>query len=254
MEKENKSSRSFDLEKGAKHSFDLEKKSSRRFNLSKEDEAKDETAVGSSTDDSGSSARQKAAAKTNVKKEGIPLTETNGKAPEPVKGSQNTEGKKGNRTLALVAVAVVALIVVGMVFFFKGNDNENKTVAQPVAEQTEQSTDEKQDETVATTGETESAQEATEQTPVEAQPTASSQTAVTPPPAKEPQKEVSQIKPATHENSTIPQLASTIEEQARQVIRGDFGNGEERKRKLGAAYNEIQSMVNELYRTGNWKQ
>lgn len=252
MEKENKSSRSFDLEKGAKHSFDLEKKSSRRFNLSKEDEAKDETAVGTSTGDSGSSARQKAAAKPNVNKEGIPLTETKGKAPEPVKGSQNAEGKKSNRTLALVAVAVVALIVVGMVFFFKGNDNENKTVAQPVAEQTEQSTDEKQDEAVATTGETESTQ-ATEQTPVEAQPTVSSQTAVTPP-AKEPQKEVSQIKPATYENSTIPQLASTIEEQARQVIRGDFGNGEERKRKLGAAYNEIQSMVNELYRTGNWKQ
>lgn len=51
--------------------------------------------------------------------------------------------------------------------------------------------------------------------------------------------------------STIPQLAPTLEEQAQQVIRGEFGNGEERKRKLGAAYAEIQRKVNELYRTGN---
>lgn len=252
MEKGNKSSRSFDLEKGAKHSFDLEKKSSRRFDLSKEDETKDERIVSTSTGDSDSSTRQKAAAKTNAAKKSIPSTETGGKVPESTGGSQKAEDKKKNRTLALVAVAVIALIV-GIVFFFKGSDNENKTVPQPVVEQTEQPADDKPNEAVVTTGETESTQEATVETPVEVQPTTSSQTAVTPP-AKEPQKKVSQIKPVANVNSTTPKLASTIEEQARQVIRGDFGNGEERKRKLGAAYNEIQSMVNELYRTGNWKK
>lgn len=56
---------------------------------------------------------------------------------------------------------------------------------------------------------------------------------------------------SSNDASAIPQLAPTLEEQAQQVIRGEFGNGEERKRKLGAAYAEIQRKVNELYRTGN---
>jgi hypothetical protein len=45
-------------------------------------------------------------------------------------------------------------------------------------------------------------------------------------------------------------LSGTIEEKAKQVIRGDFGNGQVRKDKLGASYAEIQSKVNEMYRNG----
>ena len=49
--------------------------------------------------------------------------------------------------------------------------------------------------------------------------------------------------------SSIP-LSGEVEENARRVIRGDYGNGQVRKDKLGAAYAEIQSMVNEMYRQG----
>jgi len=45
------------------------------------------------------------------------------------------------------------------------------------------------------------------------------------------------------------QLQGTVEEKAKMVIRGDFGNGEDRKNALGADYAEIQAMVNELYRS-----
>lgn len=49
-------------------------------------------------------------------------------------------------------------------------------------------------------------------------------------------------------SATIPQ--GTLEEKAKRVIRGDFGNGTERKQALGSEYNVIQSKVNEMYRKG----
>lgn len=45
-------------------------------------------------------------------------------------------------------------------------------------------------------------------------------------------------------------LTGSIEEKALLVIRGNFGNGEERKLKLGSDYNVIQSKVNEMYKDG----
>lgn len=49
-------------------------------------------------------------------------------------------------------------------------------------------------------------------------------------------------------SATIPQ--GTLEEKAKRVIRGDFGNGTERKQALGSEYNVIQRKVNEMYRNG----
>jgi FtsZ-interacting cell division protein ZipA len=42
----------------------------------------------------------------------------------------------------------------------------------------------------------------------------------------------------------------TLEEKAWRVIRGDFGNGLDRKQALGSEYDVIQQKVNELYRNG----
>ena len=53
---------------------------------------------------------------------------------------------------------------------------------------------------------------------------------------------------APQKEETIP--AGTIEEKAILVIRGDFGNGEERKMKLGTEYSAIQNKVNEMYAKG----
>jgi hypothetical protein len=52
-----------------------------------------------------------------------------------------------------------------------------------------------------------------------------------------------------NESTTKPE--GSIEDKVNQVLRGDFGNGSERKQALGEAYNEIQSKVNELYRNKN---
>lgn len=56
--------------------------------------------------------------------------------------------------------------------------------------------------------------------------------------------------------STVSESANlaqgTIEEKARQVIRGDFGNGIDRKNALGSEYIEIQRKVNEMHRKGEF--
>ncbi len=41
-----------------------------------------------------------------------------------------------------------------------------------------------------------------------------------------------------------------LDEKVNQVIRGDFGNGAERKQKLGSEYDIIQQRVNQMYRDG----
>ena len=47
-------------------------------------------------------------------------------------------------------------------------------------------------------------------------------------------------------------VTGTVEEEAREVIRGKYGNGDVRKRNLGDRYAEIQSKVNEMYRNGQF--
>lgn len=67
--------------------------------------------------------------------------------------------------------------------------------------------------------------------------------------------EPAKSKPAATQNtkpssSTSVPVSGDVEENARRVIRGDFGNGQERKDKLGSSYSEIQGKVNEIYRQG----
>ncbi len=77
-------------------------------------------------------------------------------------------------------------------------------------------------------------------------------------PAAQPEKKndtpVVPAKQEKKQTTSIPnpsaQVSGDLEENARQVIRGVFGNGQERKDKLGAAYAEIQGKVNEMYRQG----
>lgn len=51
-------------------------------------------------------------------------------------------------------------------------------------------------------------------------------------------------------SSTSAPVSGDVEENARRVIRGDFGNGLERRDKLDTSYSEIQGKVNEMYRQG----
>lgn len=48
--------------------------------------------------------------------------------------------------------------------------------------------------------------------------------------------------------------SKSIEELAKEVIAGKYGNGEERKQKLGNLYNEVQKRVNEILRGNTQKE
>ena len=50
----------------------------------------------------------------------------------------------------------------------------------------------------------------------------------------------------TESNSKIDLSEKDVENLAKEVIRGNFGNGQERKDLLGENYEEIQTRVNEL--------
>ena len=65
-----------------------------------------------------------------------------------------------------------------------------------------------------------------------------------------PSKPVDQPKADITSTSTSSSASGTIEEEAKEVIRGKYGNGDVRKRNLGGRYAEIQRKVNEMYRNG----
>lgn len=52
------------------------------------------------------------------------------------------------------------------------------------------------------------------------------------------------------QNSSSEPLVGSLEQKAIAVIRGTYGNGLERKQKLGNEYTVIQNKVNEMYRDG----
>jgi len=55
---------------------------------------------------------------------------------------------------------------------------------------------------------------------------------------------------ATNQEEPAVSLTGTLEQKANDVIRGIYGNGQERKEKLGNEYRTIQDKVNEMYRNG----
>lgn len=73
----------------------------------------------------------------------------------------------------------------------------------------------------------------------------------TSPSASLPDQDKPKVNSAQSKEVTGPSSATgAIEEEAKEVIRGKYGNGDVRKRNLGDRYAEIQSKVNEMYRNG----
>lgn len=58
----------------------------------------------------------------------------------------------------------------------------------------------------------------------------------------------------TYDNVEEVENSKNIEELAKDVIAGRYGNGEERKQKLGDLYSEVQKRVNEILRGNSEKQ
>lgn len=56
--------------------------------------------------------------------------------------------------------------------------------------------------------------------------------------------------PTKQTSASVSTSNSSVEEKAMQVWDGVYGNGTERKSKLGSDYKAVQKRVNEMYRNG----
>lgn len=180
------------------------------------------------------------------------VTETNTPTQKP-NSSGNGKGKMWSILIMLVVIAVVAFL------FLKPNDSENEisdtseTIAQNTnnaqIEEVEQLVSESvpNKESIPVVKEYNSNNEIRDNngnkpTSVSEQKERSQATTETITHTKEVSSKINQ-------KEEINPIGS-IEEKALLVIRGNFGNGEERKAKLGAEYSAIQSKVNEMYANG----
>ena len=170
----------------------------------------------------------------------------------------------------LIPILVVAVIAVfAIVFWPKGDKGCDEQIAQNVPENVQSAENNNStDDNVATVNQEEVGEQPTEQVQEDASATeenASEPIVVENPVSEKPAVEQpapaveKPSKPTTRKVQTANNptsvtahasgtLSGDIEQDAKAVIRGDFGNGEERKAALGDSYTKIQNRVNEIYK------
>ena len=200
--------------------------------------------------------------------------------PDEGGGNGSENGGKSNTGKIVGGIAAAAAILVGVYFFgIKGDDNSGTDAEFPPTEQVAKNGETTQPEATTQTDVTK-AETTEEANAVSNAPEVSSSTensessgaendAPTTPKFENKQSEEPasnapsiskpvQQTPSKQIDATNNKIAAAsapiggdVVENAKRVIRGDFGNGQERKDKLGAAYSEIQRKVNEMYRQGH---
>ena len=212
-----KSTRKFNLEKHVKRSFNLEK----------------EVAATPAPSAEAPATPQPAPAPT----------------PAPAGGGDATQtgngGNKGKHVLSLVVgLAVVAAI--GFAAFRGCSGNSSQPVDEPVVdtvmdEQPTAPTDSTQraDSTQSEGGD----QNTPAGAPNEVQP--QDETVNTATPSAQPETST----PSTPSATKAATPSKDVDAEVQKVLRGDYGNGQERKDKLGSSYTKIQRAVNRYYRS-----
>ncbi|MDE7414300.1 MAG: hypothetical protein K2N05_11035 [Muribaculaceae bacterium] len=244
--------RNFDLNKGGDNKFDLHKGPNRKFDLQKDMDDEDEVAVAAEEAASTEEPRPVIPpAQTPQPEEPASVLEpevTPQRVADAIEYGPEEPKKKGFAWLwALIGIAIV-LAVLGMIFLRDGNKEEQaeepvETVAEGMPGDSAVS-----DEAEAPTPEAENNAEAApaaataESTPVAAPaaPTASEPVAAA---------------PATPKASAVDlsaQPTGSVKEEAKNVIKGIYGDGSERKNRLGDRYKEIQRRVNKMKRSGKF--
>lgn len=166
--------------------------------------------------------------------------------PAPAGGGDATRtgngGNKGKHVLSLVVgLAVVAAI--GFAAFRGCSGNSSQPVDEPVVDTVmdEQPTDSTQraDSTQLGGGD----QNAPADAPNEVQPQDETVNAATP--SAQPETST----PSTPSATKAATPSKDMDAEVQKVLRGDYGNGQERKDKLGSSYTKIQHAVNRYYRS-----
>lgn len=197
--------------------------------------------------------KKKVTLKVKTVQEPIKEPEPNA-SPTPNGGDGNGKGSSSKVLGGIAAVVVACLLFYGAYCYFSSSDEQNDS---STAEQVERSTGISNEEGVKEVSNTQTAEtdysnnyesvndegvstpEQDVYTPtVSSHQSRKKQGGVTKP------AESSQVTTLASQAAT---LSSSLEEKAKEVIRGDYGNGEVRKQKLGDQYWDIQKKVNEIY-------
>lgn len=159
-------------------------------------------------------------------------------------------GSQGGGAGKWIAIIVVILIVAGLAYYFTHKGDGESTPAKPGTTLVADSTQNAQADSTTEASDSTQSDEATAGD-------ASEENVEAPAPdgaadaAGQPVKSgTANAGPAGVDAAQASTVGGDVEELAREVIRGKYGNGEVRKQQLGDRYAEIQARVNEIYRKG----
>lgn len=189
---------------------------------------------------------------------------------EPKHSPATPEHVQKSKTGKIVGGIVAAAVLIGGIYFFgirnNGSEVNSETTSEQVSQAEEATKSDALDETNANAEPATTNAETAEPSEADKTPAASEDgnvsTAAKADGNKADRHSANEAPSAQPAKSSLPkqttattqEVSATIngdvDENARRVIRGDFGNGQTRKDKLGASYSEIQGRVNEMYRQG----
>lgn len=243
MAKKEDGRRKFDLDKRKSHNFDLEKHSVRNFDLNKDGDEDREVST-SSVEKVGVGHETGAL----VDKEGVKNAL---KEAEKVFNNQgedsmvpHTPPESGRKGIWTWLITILVLLIVLLIFWFLFmRDTEKEPTEQQATEQL--------------ASEPAVPVEAPESDSVVASEVAVEEEFVE---AAESPSATGSSSNSASTSSSVPVSASTlssaaisdIDVEAWNVIRGEYGDGQVRKNRLGARYHEIQNRVNHLKREGKF--
>lgn len=223
----------FQLNKGADRGFDISKGGKRKFDLKKDD---DEVLASTPTMPIGKPTEptvKPAAAPT-------PTAPLSGEAATvPIDSLPEAPEKKNSKKwLAIAAVAAILIALAAWWLWPSSSKTEAVAQEEPAQQAIAQDNEPQPD---VTETETTDVTEATD--------VAEAETAKEEPVVEEPVQVHAPTQTQTQPAHTPANVTGDIITEAYNVIRGDYGVGQERKDKLGARYAEIQAKVNELMRS-----
>lgn len=172
----------------------------------------------------------------DIEKEQVPVLDTPQNKTIDVQSQETDGGNNGNgsKNKMVAIIAVIVLIVVAFVAYRSCGTNESKVVTNTIVSD---STEKEKADTIS--NEEKSVNPISEQS----QSTSSEVSSET---GTNAESDNTSAVPTTKSESS----GNSIEEKAMQVWDGVYGNGTERKSKLGSDYKAVQKRVNEMYRNG----
>ena len=173
----------------------------------------------------------------------------------PASGNGNEPKSNKKWILLVVAAIVVIACVIGFIQLNQSSNNNDTTT--PETSFVDSTTVEKTD-SVQTKDNKSEAENTTALDGENEEKSETKESNATPSTSNSSSEYKDEKEPAAHSQNTSVQTTTTeeslstgsVEDAARQVIRGVYGNGSVRKQKLGSRYSEIQSKVNDMYRNG----